>query len=160
MKQFIDQRGCQVRIVFGEEASLSPTAKHVWIVCRYQGKWLLTNHRKRGWEFPGGKVEERESAVEAAKREVYEETGARLEAVHYLGQYEVACQQETMYKNIYFATVKELQQKDDYLETAGPVLLESFPAAVAKDERFSFIMQDQVLPLVLAEIVRKGLLAE
>lgn len=160
MNQFIDQHGCQVRVVFGEEASLSPMAGHVWIVCRYQGKWLLTNHSKRGWEFPGGKVEERESAVEAAKREVYEETGARLEAVHYLGQYEVTCRQETIYKNIYFARVKELLQKDDYLETAGPVLLEEFPAAVAEDDRFSFIMQDQVLPLVLAEIKRKGLLAE
>ena len=43
---------------------------------------ILCRHRKRGWELPGGKREPNESAVEAAIRELYEESGANLDSAH------------------------------------------------------------------------------
>ncbi len=156
MEQFFDQKGCRVRITF-DELVFSSEVGHVWVVCRYEEKWLLTQHRKRGIEFPGGKVELGESVEEAAKREVYEETGATVDSLHYIGQYEVTCGEESMYKNVYFATVSDLPKKEDYLETHGPVLLVRLPEKIQLDERFSFIMKDQVLPLVLEEIAKKQL---
>ena len=46
-------------------------------VCRYKGKYVFSYNKKRnGWEIPGGHIEEGESWQEAAKREMYEETGA------------------------------------------------------------------------------------
>lgn len=39
----------------------------------------------RGWDIPGGHVEAGESAEEAARRELYEETGARVGALQLLG---------------------------------------------------------------------------
>ncbi len=56
----------------------SKNPKHVWIICRYKDKWLLTDHKERGIEFPGGKVEPGETAGQAAIREVMEETGATV----------------------------------------------------------------------------------
>lgn len=40
---------------------------------------------QRGWDLPGGHVEAGETPEEAARREVYEETGARLGPLHLLG---------------------------------------------------------------------------
>jgi 8-oxo-dGTP pyrophosphatase MutT (NUDIX family) len=46
---------------------------------------LLTNLVKRGWDIPGGHVEIGECPEETVRREVAEETGARLGQLHVLG---------------------------------------------------------------------------
>jgi 8-oxo-dGTP pyrophosphatase MutT (NUDIX family) len=45
------------------------------------GKMALTRHH-RGWDIPGGHVEPGESAEDAARREMYEETGMTVGDLH------------------------------------------------------------------------------
>lgn len=47
------------------------------VVCtNYRGKWVLSKHREREtWETQGGHIENGESAIESAKRELFEESG-------------------------------------------------------------------------------------
>ena len=48
----------------------------VVIFTRYQGKWVYCWHKRReSYEHPGGHVEPDETPMEAARRELYEETG-------------------------------------------------------------------------------------
>lgn len=150
---FEDYYGNQVVLSFTDHP-FAKTPDHVWVVCRYQEKWLLTGHQERGMEFPGGKIEVGETAEQAAIREVLEETGGVVEELTYIGQYKVG---ESLVKNIYFAEVKELNPRQTYFETNGPVLLAELPANVREDSSFSFIMKDEVLVHTLAEIKRRSL---
>lgn len=144
MITFQDYYQNQVRLSF-EDHPFSDDPKHVWVICRYQGQWLLTQHKERGIEFPGGKVEEGESAKEAAVREVDEETGGQIESIYYIGQYFVDGKGGEVIKNIYFANIKELTKHPHFFETRGPVLLEKLPSAIHGKDEYSFMMKDHVL---------------
>lgn len=48
------------------------------LVLNKEGKVLLVKTEKRGWEIPGGQVEEGEDILSALKREVLEESGVSI----------------------------------------------------------------------------------
>ena len=62
-------------------------------VVLHEGKVLLARRKKEPdaglWGFPGGHVEWGETAMDAAVRELLEETGVRAEAVEYLSNADV-----------------------------------------------------------------------
>ena len=52
--------------------------KFVVICSRHEGKWLLSRHRKRStWETQGGHIEEGETPMDCARRELFEESGVQ-----------------------------------------------------------------------------------
>lgn len=55
------------------------------VVLNYDAEILLVKHPSRGWELPGGQVEEKESIRLAAIREVKEETGIDIKLIRYCG---------------------------------------------------------------------------
>ncbi|WP_350300366.1 RNA deprotection pyrophosphohydrolase [Peribacillus frigoritolerans] len=147
MKRFLDKNGYKVEFsenpVFGE-------SWHVFVLSRYKGSWVLTKHRERGLEFPGGKREEGESIEETAIREVYEETGGLVGQLQFLGQYKVHHPVKPFVKSIYYAALRGVEKKQNYLETDGPVFLEALPDILG--EEFSFIMKDEIVPLSLSRL--------
>ncbi|KXZ23195.1 nucleoside triphosphatase YtkD [Bacillus nakamurai] len=156
MYEFKDYYQNTVQLSF-EHQPFSDSPKHVWVICRYGDKWLLTEHEDRGFEFPGGKVEPMECAEEAALREVKEETGAAVRHLQYVGQYKVLGKEKVIVKNIYFADIEKLEKQSDYFETKGPVLFSELPDNLPRNKKFSFIMKDSVLPISLKKLKRDGL---
>lgn len=58
------------------------------VILNEANEMLLIKGPRRGWEIPGGQVEEGESLIEAAKREAKEESGADIEIVKFCGVFQ------------------------------------------------------------------------
>ncbi len=62
--------------------------RYVVVLSHYQGQILLSRHKDRTtWETQGGHIEPGETPMEAAKRELYEESGAVDFEIRYLCDY-------------------------------------------------------------------------
>jgi len=151
MKHFKDINGAKVTLSFQENA-FGPEPQHVLVICKYNGKWVLTDHKKRGWEFPGGKREKGETLEQAAVREVLEETGGKIKNLHFIGEYKVKNEEGSFVKRIYFAELEELLAQKDYFETNGPILVEGDILREVSKKQYSFIMKDEVIRLSLEHI--------
>lgn len=73
--------------------SLRPSSKIVesagGVVLNPRGDVLVVNQNQNSWSLPKGHIDPDESALEAAKREIYEESGVKtLRFVRALGSYE------------------------------------------------------------------------
>jgi 8-oxo-dGTP diphosphatase len=115
------------------------------VICQYENDWILTKHKQRGLEFPGGKVEVGETLEEAARREAYEETGAILGELTFLLVYRVSDRNGAFVKAVFFANVERVEKTNSYFETNGPVVVKGNLIEKRFNEEYSFIMKDQVM---------------
>jgi len=137
--------GQLVKMTWDQERFLEPGSVLVFVY--YQGRLLLTRHKRRGWELPGGTREDAELPVHTAIREVYEETGAVLEKIEPLGQYVIeAAGMPPLVKTIYIAKACGMHPLPSGFETAEVRLEEQAPSPehVKGSAEYSILLKDDV----------------
>jgi 8-oxo-dGTP diphosphatase len=98
------------------------------ISARFNGNWVFVRHRERQTiEIPGGHIEANETPLEAAIRELKEETGASEFTIECVATYSVTINGTTGYGRLYFAEVSEMGEPADRYEIGEVFLMGTLP---------------------------------
>ena len=109
-------------------------SEYIRVVCvsRYQGKFVFCFNKKRnGWEIPGGHIEEGETWQDAAKREMYEETGATKINVIPISVYKIST-----FALLCFCEILEMEKLPEEYEMSDILFLEDLPENLTYPDTF------------------------
>ena len=112
------------------DPQFEPYAELIYSVisARFENRWIFVRHQNRTtWEIAGGHIEKDETSLEAARRELMEETGAVRFNLGCVATYSVKKEGETGYGRLYLAEVFELGPIPDISEIAEIILLDHLP---------------------------------
>lgn len=113
---------------------------YVVIAARHKGGWLFVRHRRRGgWELPAGHPDEGEGGIEAAVRELTEETGALDFVMGPVTYYSVDAGHGKQYGRLFLAEVETLGKLTDTDEIEGIRVFRRRPRKLSLPEVMAFL---------------------
>lgn len=123
----------RVELVTPEIEPLKVT--YVVIAARHDGGWLFVRHRRRGgYELPAGHPDPGEETVEAAVRELKEETGASDFVMKPVTYYSVDSGFGKQYGRLFLAEVETLGDISDTDEIEGVKVFRRLPRDLSLPE--------------------------
>jgi len=112
------------------------------IASRHHGRWVFCKHKKRStWEVPGGHREPPEPIIETARRELFEETGAKEFQLTPVCVYSVTMERQR-FGMLYYAEI----------ESFGP-LPES---EIERIQLFDDMPEQLTYPLIQPKLINKA----
>ena len=122
------------------------------VVSKANGKWVFCKHKERDtYEVPGGHREEGETILQAAKRELIEETGAvrfHIQPIcvySVIGKTRVNESGEESYGMLYYADIEEFED-ELHSEIEKVVLFDELP------DEWTY---PEIQPLLITEVQRR-----
>lgn len=118
---------------------------YVVIAARHKGGWLFVKHRRRGgYELPAGHPEPGETAVEAAVRELTEETGACGFVMEPVTYYSVDSGRGRQFGRLFYAEVEQFGDIGDTAEIEAVKIFRRLPGKLSLPEVMTFLYRKAV----------------
>jgi 8-oxo-dGTP diphosphatase len=131
---------CMVTVELIDKGFVPHHLSYVVIAACHGGGWLFVRHRRRGgWEMAAGHPEVGEGSVEAAVRELTEETGALDFVMEPVTYYVVDAGQGKQYGRLFFAEVETMGEVTDTAEIEGVRIFRQLPRNISLPEVMSFL---------------------
>lgn len=106
-----EKRGVIMITVRFYEQVANELLKFAVIVSKYNGKWVFCKHKNRDtYECPGGHRESNEIIEDTAKRELCEETGAKIFDLTPICVYSVLDDYQETFGMLYFADIYSFEE--------------------------------------------------
>lgn len=106
-------------------------------VCKYKDKYVFSyNAKRKGWEIPGGHIEEGETWEDAARREMYEETGAIDAKIEPICVYKIS-----KFGLLCYAEILELGKLPEEFEMSKILLSDNLPDDLTFPETFKLYFE-------------------
>ncbi len=120
--------------------TVSRERSYVVIAARHRGGWLFVRHRRRGgYELPAGHPEPGEDTVDAAVRELTEETGACGFVMEPVTYYSVDSGTGRQYGRLFYADVDKLGDVIDTSEIEAVKIFRRLPRGLSLPEVMTFL---------------------
>ena len=105
-----------------------PGLTYAVICARFDGRWVFIRHRiRKTYEIPGGHIESDETPVQAARRELAEETGAEEFTIECVATYSVDSGAARGYGRLFYAEIVKMGEVTDTSEIAEVILSDELP---------------------------------
>lgn len=138
---------CRIQVRFGEKAA-DDRLKFAVIASVSEGKWVFCRHEGRTtWEVPGGHREPGESIQQAARRELWEETGAKVYTLEPVCVYTVDDGEKVTHGMLYFAQI----------ERFGPLPAMEIKEVALMDRLPEEWTYPAIQPLLIQKVIDSGL---
>ena len=118
-------------------------ASIIVIYAIYKGKIVMVKHKKRNtWEIPGGHIEKGETPEEAAKRELYEETGAEDFSIESVCKYSFERDGKRVFAILFKSNITKINNLPDF-EIKEVKFFDELPKNVTYPEIYKEILENR-----------------
>ena len=133
-----------ITVYFHENAD-DALFRYAIIIAKSGGRWVFCRHKERvTFENPGGHREPNEDIDQTARRELWEETGAKRYSIERICPYSVDDGKEESFGMLYFAEIFEFDELPES-EIAQIGLFEELPS----EEKWTY-------PLIQPHLLKKA----